>query len=340
MEKKTLFFLAMFVLIASLFLTGSAQACPNRPCTCGRTIDPIVSTQWLDDAINGDGPAEDLVIIDIRIPPDYQPAHIPGSINEPFVLDATATGCPFSNWIICRDDLWLEIPNKDALFGTIGSLGINDNSKVVIVTGPLPGQPPIYASANATRVALTLIYAGVKNVAILDGGYPKWKAEYRTTTVEVPEVTAVDYRGKMNNAIIVSRQCVKKRIWKADIIDARDADVYYGATIEPFALDAGHIRSAKCLPTPWMWEVDPSGTYYSYKDTELLRELAQSVIGNPWHWKRHLGQEIIVYCGVGGYASSWWFVLTQVLGYDNVKLYDGSAQEWVMKYKMIPYQWD
>jgi thiosulfate/3-mercaptopyruvate sulfurtransferase len=44
---------------------------------------------------------------------------------------------------------------------------------------------------------------------------------------------------------------------------------------------------------------------------------------------------------VGGYASSWWFVLTQVLRYKNVKFYDGSAhQEWVIDYDMVPYQWD
>ena len=62
MEKKTLFFLAMFVLIASIFLTGFAQAFPNRPCTCDPTIDPIVSTEWLFENLG----AENLVIVDIR----------------------------------------------------------------------------------------------------------------------------------------------------------------------------------------------------------------------------------------------------------------------------------
>jgi len=54
-----------------------------------------------------------------------------------------------------------------------------------------------------------------------------------------------------------------------------------------------------------------------------------------------LNKEIIVYCGVGGYASSWWFVLTQVLGYKNVRIFDSSAQEWVKKgYDMVPYKWE
>jgi thiosulfate/3-mercaptopyruvate sulfurtransferase len=57
--------------------------------------------------------------------------------------------------------------------------------------------------------------------------------------------------------------------------------------------------------------------------------MAAGVVGGP------RSQEIIVYCGVGGYASSWWFVLTQVLGYENVKIYDGSAQEWAKSYDMV-----
>jgi thiosulfate/3-mercaptopyruvate sulfurtransferase len=338
MEKKLLFFLAMFVLIASLFLVGSAQAWHHPP--CAQKIDPIVSTDWLAENAG----TVNLVILDIRTEGEYLASHIPGSVNEPFPD-------PFSTrWVVSNfDGLWLELPEKEDLFNTIGDLGITRKSLVVIVTtqSPAPFQP--YGLANATRVALTLIYAGVKNVAILDGGYPKWVAEDRMTTMAVPSVEPITYDGNVNKAMFVSTVYVKKSIRKADILDARDADVYYGATIEAFAPEAGHIPSAKCLPAPWIWELrtaEEGGTpytypYYTYKDTELLGELARSVIREPWDWKRHLRQEIIVYCGVGGYASSWWFVLTQVLGYQNVKFYDGAAQEWVMKNnKMVPYQWD
>jgi thiosulfate/3-mercaptopyruvate sulfurtransferase len=83
-----------------------------------------------------------------------------------------------------------------------------------------------------------------------------------------------------------------------------------------------------------MWKSNPDGTY-AYRDKSTLGAMASGVIG------KHRDKEIIVYCGVGGYASSWWFVLTQVLGYDNVRIFDGSAQEWVMKkYDMVPYQWE
>ena len=65
-----------------------------------------------------------------------------------------------------------------------------------------------------------------------------------------------------------------------------------------------------------------SGTYGTWKETNEIREMALAVLGED------ASQEIIVYCGVGGYASPVGFALTQMIGYTNVKLYDGSMQEW------------
>ncbi|MFH1833626.1 MAG: rhodanese-like domain-containing protein, partial [bacterium] len=65
----------------------------------------------------------------------------------------------------------------------------------------------------------------------------------------------------------------------------------------------------------------------------LLRQMAAGVIDRGKHG------EIIVYCGVGGYASSWWFVLTQMLGYTGVKIYDGAAEAWAKDNDMISYSW-
>jgi thiosulfate/3-mercaptopyruvate sulfurtransferase len=322
MEKRILFVLPAFVLIASLFLTGHAYTKHVPP--WGRMIDPIVSTDWL--AANSD--LEGLVILDIRSKDEYDTRHIPNSINVPFAD-------PFSSeWVVSDPNgLWLQLPEKAALFNTIGSRGIRKNSLVVIVT--TTGDPP-YPLANATRVADTLIYAGVKNVAILDGGYPKWVAEGKPTATEVPAVEQVPYYSKVNDEMFVSIEFVRKHIGRAVIIDARDANIYFGEAIEIFADKPGHIPTARSLPTPWMWNAK-EGSYAedgTYKNREILGAMTSGIIG------RHKANEIIVYCGVGGYASSWWFVLTQVLGYENVKIYDGSAQEWVMYYDMVPYQWD
>jgi thiosulfate/3-mercaptopyruvate sulfurtransferase len=298
----------------------------------GRELSPIVSVDWLEKNLNN----PKLVMIDVRNVEEYKAGHIPSSINEPFVtaFDPTCRG-PSSNWIIgSKDCLWLQLPETETLFKTIGNLGITKDSLVVIVTAPNPNEPPYYGLANATRVADTLIYAGVKNAAILDGGYPKWVAERKPTSKDVPKVTLTTYNNKVNKEMFVSMEYVRKHIGKAVIVDARDAEVYFGVAIEPFAQKAGHIPTAMSLPTPWMWKLNPDGTYV-YRDKETLRAMASSVIGKP------KANEIIVYCGVGGYASSWWFVLTQVLGYDNVRIFDGSIQEWSRdpKAPMTKYGW-
>jgi thiosulfate/3-mercaptopyruvate sulfurtransferase len=324
------------VLVLVGLLVNGANAKPAAP---SQTIDPIVSTGWLS------AHSAEVVILDIRSAADYGAGHIPGSINEPFGRGFNPCTGPSSNWIIGSGDcLWLELPKKEDLFKTIGNLGITKDSLVVIVTAPNPGpgEPPYYGLANATRVADTLIYAGVKNVAILDGGYPRWVAEGKSTSTDILNVSPITYDSEVNKGMFVSIEYVRRNTGKAVVIDARDAEVYFGAAIDTFAPKGlGHIRSARSLPAPWMWELKTENktyTYYTYKDKKIIEAMASGVIGRP---SRPRDKEIIVYCSVGGYASSWWFVLTQVLGYNNVKFYDGSAQEWVMKgYNMVPYKWE
>jgi thiosulfate/3-mercaptopyruvate sulfurtransferase len=81
---------------------------------------------------------------------------------------------------------------------------------------------------------------------------------------------------------------------------------------------AGHIPGAYSLPVIWVWE--PDGTY---RPADLIAGMATGAIGDD------RGREVITYCGVGGYASTWWYLLTQVLGYTDVKIYDGSMEAWV-----------
>lgn len=334
MEKKVIFVLPALIFFVTILLSGQALG-KSKP-SSARSIDPIVSADWLEKNLG----KKNLVVLDIRSPDEYAAGHISGSINEPFVTGFDPSTGPTSKWIVGgADGLWLEVPQANDLLKTLGDLGITNSSRVVIVTAPNPGEPPFYGLANATRVALTLIYAGVKNVAILDGGYPKWVVEGKKKDTEAPEINPMPYQSEIDN-MLVSREYVKKLIGKANIIDARDADVYFGVTTEPFADKAGHIPTAKCLPAPWIWDLNEAGTYYTHKDRQTLGAMASGVVRDSSSGKGQKDQEIIVYCGVGGYASSWWFVLTQVLGYENVKLYDGSAQEWVRYYDMVPYQWD
>lgn len=317
MNSKVFLALSAAFIVATFSLVGYALAKDGQSPT--RKIDPIVSTDWLQQ----NSQMKDLAILDTRSKEEYAGGHIPKAVNAPFLV-------PVSDWIIVKEELLLEFPPDAALFKTIGSCGIKDDSIVVVVTSaPKPGEPP-YSIANATRVAITLIYAGVPNVAILDGGHTKWQAENKAISKDAVSPTAVTFKGKPRKAMLVSKEHVKEQIGKALIIDARDADVYFGVKMEPFANKPGHIRTAKSLPTPWLW--NPKD--WTYKDTKNLKAIASGLIG------KEKPKEIIAYCGVGGYGSTMWFVLSEVLGYKNVKLYDGSAQDWVKTNNMVPYHWD
>ena len=317
------------VLVLVLVLVVGAGVQANS-----RQIDPIVSTEWLA------GHLEDVVILDVRNPDEYDDGHIPGAINSPEWL--WYINPPFG-----PDTPWMELPAPGDVIATIGATGITGDSLVVIVSravDSLDYGPAVYALAGATRVAVTLLYAGIENVAILDGGYEKWVADGGIPSIDPVTPEPVTYEGEVNEAMFVSMDYVQERIWRIwryKIVDGRDVDVYFGVTLEYlWTAYPGHIPSATSLPVPWLWTfTDGIGTY---KDTDVLGDMAAGVVGRPVSgWCGFFPREIILYCGVGGYASTNYFVLSEVLGYENVKIYDGSAQEWTAAGKPVNlYMWN
>jgi thiosulfate/3-mercaptopyruvate sulfurtransferase len=283
-----------------------------------RTIPALVDGEWLNARLG----REDPVVLDVRSPEAYAAGHVPGAVNEPFVV-------PNCAWIDVRDGLLLEVPDQDDLSTAIGRLGILSDTRVVVVSAPGPSLPAAYGLAEATRVALTLIQAGVPDVAVLDGGHEQWVRAGLPTTTEPTAPTPVVHRGRARSDVLVPRRYVEQYIGRVRLLDNRDPDVYFGHTTEEFADQAGHIPTARCLPTPWIWKDDST-----YLPKDVLARMAAGVIAQP------ADQEVIVYCGVGGYASAWWFLLTQLLGHPRVRFYDGGAQEWSRVNTLVPHCWD
>ncbi|MDQ1288375.1 MAG: thiosulfate/3-mercaptopyruvate sulfurtransferase [Actinomycetota bacterium] len=300
--------IAVVLAVSALVLglpAGKAQAAvPGRPSPA-----PFVSTTWL--AAHAGTPG--LVVVDLRSAADYDAGHLPNSVSIPFAV-------PLSAWIVSRDDLLLELPPFADLSAALGRAGITKRSKVVLVTGV---STPPQAQAGGTRAAVTLMYAGLTDVSILDGGHPKWVADGRATTTAVPAVTPVTFDGTAGGVSFVDIDYVRAAVGRTTIVDARDADVYSGKVVEPYANKAGHIPSAVSLPTVSFFNADGG-----YRTTRELRVAVEGVVGTDKN------KEVIVYCGVGGYASTTTFVMTKLLGYRNVKFYDGSAQEWVRNFSM------
>jgi thiosulfate/3-mercaptopyruvate sulfurtransferase len=264
-----------------------------------RDIPPFVSTDWLDQNLSAPG----LTIIDVRSQQDYRKGHIPKAVNT-----------PLSSWTV-NSGLLRELPAESDLLRLIGSIGIKENSKVIV----MGNSTSDFDRADPIRVAWTLLMAGVKNVAVLDGGFPKWLKEKRPTTADPTPPQTVEFKGKINTSRLASKDYILSKIGKSILLDNRTSDIYFGINTEPWASKPGHIPSAVNLPTPWAF-----GQNGLLKAATELESMANGVVG------KDKTKEIITYCGVGAYASVWSYILTEMLGYKEVKVFDGSMQEWVM----------
>jgi thiosulfate/3-mercaptopyruvate sulfurtransferase len=263
-----------------------------------RDLSPIVSADWLGKNLNN----PKVTIIDIRTVEEYGAGHVPGAISLSYNTGATKKGEP--------DD---EIPEEDTLAGIIGSSGITVDSWV-IVTG-MTDTPT--DQLHQTWVAWTLKYAGVLNVAVLDGGFNTWLAEKRAVSTEQVKPKGVEFKPAWNGAILAKKEYVLPRVGKSILVDTRMPDYYFGVAKLDSVARPGHIRAAVSLPSAWVFSKE--GTFRPGSD---LAAMASNVV------KRDKSREIIVYCDTGRLASAWWWVLSEMLGYENVKLYDGSVQDW------------
>jgi|SRR3989339_230303 len=298
-KKLRLFYLVMASVLA---LPLSALA---------RDIAPVVSVDWLEKNLNNSS----VIVVDIRKVEEYKEGNIPNSINV-----------FYGSWAVKKNGLDNELPEDDDLFDVIGSAGIKVGSHVVVV-GKTDTAPDL---VNMTRVAWTLIYGGIENVAVLDGGFNKWKDDKKTIATEVVKPKAGEYKGKVNKALLATKEYVLSRIGKAAIVDTRMPDFYFGVSKLAFVERAGHIKGAVPLPSPWIFAKD--GTFNPKED---LGAMAAGVIG------KDMSKETITYCDTGRLCSGWWFVLREILGYKDVKSYDGSSQEFAKdpNFPVVKYSW-
>ncbi|MCX5857416.1 MAG: rhodanese-like domain-containing protein [Deltaproteobacteria bacterium] len=283
--------LKTFLVLVLLFLPLSAMA---------RDINPIVSTDWLQENLTN----PKLIIVDLRKVEDYKAGHIPGAINV-----------FYGSWAIKKGDLLNELPPLDDLMDTIGGAGIGKDARVVLVgkTEKIPDQ------FDMTRVAWTLKYAGVENAAILNGGQDQWVKEKRPLSQEMVKAKAKPYKADVNRGLFVDKKYLLAKLGKATVVDTRGPAFFAGKEKLAFVAKTGRIKGSVNLPVGQLYTKEGL-----YKDKAELASLAAKALGND------LSREMILYCDTGKTCTSWAFVMADILGYKNVKVYDGSFMEWVM----------
>ena len=261
----------------------------------------LVSTDWLAEHLGVPG----LVVVesdeDVLL---YETGHIVGAVKIDWHTDL--------NDPVTRDYL-----DGAGFAKLLGSKGIARDTTVVIY-----GDKTNWWAAYALWV-FTLF--GHHDVRLLDGGRAKWEAEGRAYTTRTTISTPVDYP-------VVERDDVTVRAFKDDVlvhlgsgplIDVRSPEEYVGdrttapAYPEEGALRAGHIPTAQNVP--WARAVAEDGTFRSRPELEAIYLDGAGLLA---------GDDVIAYCRIGERSSHTWFALTHLLGFENVRNYDGSWTEW------------
>jgi thiosulfate/3-mercaptopyruvate sulfurtransferase len=249
----------------------------------------LVSTEWLAAHLND----PKLVILEFpKEKEDYATGHVPGARA---IWGEQIYGK--------KNGVESELLPVDQLVKTFEELGVSDDSHVVIYTTDWPPMAP--------RVYFTLDYLGLgDHASLLDGGQEKWKAEKRSLSKETPAVTKGHITPHVRPEIVASAQDVKAASasdGNTVVVDARPDRRY----------TAGHIPGAVHLY--WQKTVGTDEKQNQYLPHEEIQK-AYLAAGAP------SGRKLITYCEIGWQASHDYFT-AKYLGYD-VKMYDGSYQEW------------
>jgi thiosulfate/3-mercaptopyruvate sulfurtransferase len=187
--------------------------------------------------------------------------------------------------------------------------GISSNSQVVIYDD----QGNLFAA----RVFYVLEFFGHSHVQVLNGGFKKWQSEGFPLTTDSPSIAPGDFKPQVNPAIIATSEWVNAHLKdpKVKLLDARSAAEFKGERIQ--GPRGGHIPGA--INLEWTRVLD-SGEIKTFLDAPSLEKLFSDAQVLP-------SQEVVTYCQMGMRAADLYFAL-RLLGYERVRIYDGSWQEW------------
>lgn len=277
--------------LLAVFVAPRAEA---QPAARGVSDSLLLTPAQLRDGLT----RGNVVLLHVGEAADYNAGHIPGARFLPY--DAISQR---------RNGLMLEMPPVAVLDSALESLGVSDDSRIVLYWSKDWYSP-------TTRVFLTLDYLGLgEKTSILDGGFAAWKSAGGPVTTAVPSSA----RGRLTihprSDVIVDATAVRSAIGdtRTAIIDARDPRFYTGQATGMHARE-GHVPGAKNLPFNTL--IDEGGTF---KSRETLEKLLDAAGATP-------GRRVISYCHIGQQATVVYFA-ARLLGRD-ARLYDGSWDEW------------
>jgi thiosulfate/3-mercaptopyruvate sulfurtransferase len=265
---------------------------------------PLVSGEWL--AQNQD----EVLVVDVRSDPTsfVEGTHIIGAVQLDF---KKARGTQTERGIQLSD---MNVP-ADQFAALMRSVGL-DNDEAVVLTHR--GRSPDDAG-YAAYVYWQLKYHGHDKVAILDGGTTKWIADGREAWADIDPVTPGNFEGRKTRPELLAATADVERMVKersGDILDARPFSFFVGLDKRDSVAKAGHIPGATLFSFDSNFR--PDGTFRAREDLAKAATAVGLSSNRP----------TAAYCNTGHVSAISWFVLSELLGYGNVTLYDGSMHAW------------
>ena len=262
--------------------------------------EALVATEWVAEHLGDQGLR--LVEVDVDTTA-YDRGHIPGAVGWNWKRDL-------------QDQTVRDVAPREAFEQLIGRSGISPETTIIL-----------YGDNNnwfAAYAYWALQYYGHGKAKLVNGGRVKWEAEGRELSTEVPSYPAVDYRfpDQPQEQFRAYRDEVAAKLGRIGLVDVRSPAEFSGQLLAPENLPqegaqrGGHIPTA--VNIPWASAVQQDGTFRSVQE---LRELYQGKGISP-------EREVIAYCRIGERSAHTWFVLKELLGYPEVRNYDGSWTEW------------
>ena len=263
--------------------------------------EALVSTEWV--AEHGGDANVRLVEVDVDTSA-YEQGHIAGAVGW--------------NWQSqLQQSVRRDLASKEEIEQLLSGSGIGNDSTVIL-----------YGDNNnwfAAWAFWQLKYYGHGDVRIMNGGRAKWEAEGRSLATDAPSYPAATYTASDEDQSIRAYRDQVLALTNAgsiSLVDVRSPAEFSGELLAPANVPqegsqrGGHIPGAANIP--WGQAVAEDGTF---KSADALLELygGKGIDG---------GRETIAYCRIGERSSHSWFVLTQLLGFQNVRNYDGSWTEW------------
>ncbi len=270
--------------------------------------DVLVETGWLEEHL--DDPSIRVIEVD-EDTTAYEKGHLgalPGHIK----------GSVPWNWTVdLHTEVGRDYRDREGFSSLLSDAGVGADTTVVL-----------YGGNNnwfAAYAYWLLKLRGFDSVKLLNGGRKKWELESRELTHEVPayQPTGFTIGGSERPEIRAFRDEVIGKVGSSTgLVDVRSPEEYRGEKLAPDHLPQeqsqvpGHIPGAANIP--WSMAANDDGTFRS---AEELRALYGAAGITP-------EREIIAYCRIGERSSHTWFALQELLGYENVKNYDGSWTEY------------